>query len=454
MTIKLPELLLPAGDLSKAYTAFRYGADAIYCGLPMFSLRTRENAFTEEDLKEIISFSNKHNKKVYVTINVFPHQFLIKSFIKHLKFLETIKPNALILADPGVLNLAKQYAPSLELHLSVQSATVNVPGIQLWQSLGISRIILAREISLREVEIIHEQLPEMELEYFIHGSVCMAYSGRCLLSNFTGGGPANCGSCNHTCRWNYQIFDEEERQIDVSSHESIESKTGTGMPRSLRSFEQNALLEEEVRRGEMIPIEEDFHGTHIMSSRDMCMIEYLNNIILSGICSLKIEGRHKTSYYLATVTRAYRQALDDYKNGKEFNIDLWKEIHATANRGFFPGFSQGKPREGKDIQYESNRSSSDYVFCGIIKQKTDNRMEITVKHQIKDGDELQLLLPQMIDDIIITVNDLQFGTNKVDILHPGDERQIASIGYKVMNNNTKIDKIDIKEIFIRKKINN
>jgi U32 family peptidase len=442
----IPELLMPAGDLDKAYTAFRYGADAIYCGVPMFSLRTRENIFTESGLREIVQYAHKNGKKVYVTTNAFPHQYLIPLYEKHFRLLEEIKPDGIIFADLGVLSLANEFAPSIPKHLSVQTSTVNAPAIKLWKSLGVERIILAREMAIREVEQIHKLVPDMELEYFVHGAVCMAYSGRCLLSNFTGGRDANRGACNHTCRWNYRVYDEEGRQVDVSDHEikqkteARENKAGCGTgkcrdggekstmesARSIRDFENFKYVEEEERKGSMIPMEEDFHGTHIMSSKDMCMIEHLESIWQSGVCSLKVEGRNKTAYYCATIARAYRRALDDLAAGKPFDQGLWEEIHATANRGFFPGFLHGKPREGS-MQYEANRSVSKKEFCARVIDWKEGRVQIQVKNKIESGVELEFVMPDPSDDFLILAQDLCFGEESVSTLHGGNDNKIASL---------------------------
>jgi putative protease len=443
----LPELLMPAGDLDKAYTAFRYGADAIYCGVPMFSLRTRENIFTEENLAEIIKFAHKNGKKVYVTTNAFPHQNLIPMYEKHFKLLEKLKPDGIIFADLGVLSLAKEFAPSVPKHLSVQTSTVNTPAIKLWQYLGVERIILAREMAIKEVKKIHNLIPEMELEYFVHGAVCMAYSGRCLLSNFTGGRDANRGACNHTCRWNYQVYDEEGRKLDVSDHEdsrdltTCENKTEA---KSIRDFEKLNFVEEEERKGEIIPIEEDFHGTHIMSSRDMCMIEFLEIIQKAGVCSLKVEGRNKTAYYCATIARAYRNALDDLAAGKEFNENLWNEIHATANRGFFPGFLHGKPQTGA-MQYEANRSISQKEFCGVVKNWQNGRLEIQVKNRIDENSELEVVMPKIADDFSFIAEDLKFGEETVTVFHGGNDNAIATL---------KCEKEIPAGVFIRQKVKN
>ena len=422
----LPELLLPAGSKEKAFVAFRYGADAVYCGVPMFSLRTRENRVTEDDLREIIEFAKQNNKKVYATVNCFPHDFLIEALKKHLSFLEEVRPDGIIFADIGVLSLANEYAPSVPKHLSVQSSTVNIPAMTLWQKMGVCRVILAREMSIREVARVHAALPDLELEYFVHGAVCMAYSGRCLLSNFTSGRDANKGACNHTCRWNYRVFDEDGREVDVSLHEEQHSGCGEGKAKSIRDFEKLNFVEEEQRKGEIIPMEEDFHGTHIMSSRDMCMIEFLEDIQKAGVCSLKVEGRNKTEYYLATITRAYRRALDDLAEGKPFDQNLWNEVHATANRGFFPGFLQGKPQKG-DVQYEANNSKSFKEFCGVVKKWENGRAEIMVKNRIEAGSTLEFVFPNMQDDFSILAEEMQFGNEKTEVLHGGDENKIASI---------------------------
>lgn len=424
----LPELLMPAGSKQKALTAFRYGADAVYCGVPMFSLRTRENNVTEQDILDILEYARENGKKVYVTLNGFPHEFAIPSIIKHMQFLEEAKPDGIIFADLGVLALANEHAPSVPKHLSVQQSTVNIPAMKLWMQMGVERVILAREMAIKEVAKVHEALPELELEYFVHGAVCMAYSGRCLLSNFTGGRDANRGACNHTCRWNYKVFDEEGREVDVSDHENTGKKEAdtNAKPKSIRDFEELKFWEEEQRREQIIPVEEDFHGTHIMSSKDMCMIEELDKVWNAGVCSLKVEGRNKTAYYAATVARAYRKALDNLEEGKEFNEKLWEEIHATANRGFFPGFLNGKPRSADDIKYSANSSTAKKEFCGVVEKCENGRVFVTIKNRIDEGNILEVVMPKMEDDFSFVAKDLMFGTEKVSSLHGGDLNKIAS----------------------------
>ena len=367
--MKKPELLLPAWDLEKAYLAFKYWADAIYCGVPAFALRTRMNVFKEAEIKEIVEYAHKNDKKVYITLNAFPHQWLIALLEMHLEFLSKINPDWLIIADSWVLYLANKICPKIPKHLSVQASTVSESWMRFWYENWVRRIILAREIPINEVSKIKNLFPEMELEYFVHWAVCMAYSWRCLLSNFMAFRDSNRGMCAHSCRWKYRVFDEEWRQLtswDEDWKTIALPKWITGSVKgdvlSIRDFEQFQFWEEEKRQWDFIPVEQDFHWTHIMSSRDMCMIEYLKEIKESWISSLKVEWRNKTIYYLASVARAYRKALDDIEEGKKFDETLWNEIHSTANRWFFAWFLHWKPLiEGQ--QYEANRSISTHEFA-------------------------------------------------------------------------------------------
>jgi putative protease len=439
----IPELLMPAGSKKKAFTAFKYGADAVYMGVPMFSLRTRENNVTESDIREILEYAKNNKKKVYVTVNGFPHEFAIDQIKKHLIFLEEVKPDGIIFADIGVLSLANEFAPSIAKHLSVQTSTVNIPAMKMWMRMGVERVILAREMSIREVAKIHKELPDLELEYFVHGAVCMAYSGRCLLSNFTGGRDANRGACNHTCRWNYKVFDDEGREIDVSDHEQVKKEESCSS-KSIRDFEKLNFAEEGERKNEIIPIEEDIHGTHIMSSKDMCMIEDMEKIANAGVCSLKVEGRNKTEYYAATIARAYKKALKDFSESNLFDERLWDEIHATANRGFFPGFLNGKPRKGS-IQYESNKSTAFKEYCGEVISTENNKVEIIVKNKIDKGSEIEVVMPNIEDDFSFIVDKLFFGNKEVEVLHGGNNNKSA---YLVT------DKILPNGVFLRQRVKN
>ena len=439
--MKLPELLMPAGDIEKAYYAFRYGADAIYCGSPMFSLRTRMNTFTEENIKEITEYAHKNGRKVYVTMNGFPHEFMVETIKKHLQFLEKVKPDGIILADTGVLDLAHEYAPSVEKHLSVQTSTVNISSMKFWIKNGVKRIILAREMTLEETKKVHSALPDLDLEIFVHGAICMAYSGRCLLSNFMAARDANRGACAHSCRWNYRVYDENgyevtmsNRQLSASNKEDqkacknhqVKKLSGRkidideeGQSLNIHELEKKMHWEEEERKGEIIPVEEDFHGTHIMSSRDMCMIELLQDVIDAGVCSLKVEGRNKTIYYLATVTRAYRKALDNIRDGKAFNESLWREIHATGNRGFFAGFAKGKPQVSSE-QYEANLSYATHDFVGVVKEWKNGRLRFEVKNRIDVGDMIEFILPKIEDDFSLEAKNLVKSESSVEALHGGN----------------------------------
>lgn len=440
--MKLPELLMPGGSLEKARVAFRYGADAVYIGSPMFSLRTRQNKTREDDIEIIVKEAHEMGKRVYVTVNAFPHQSAIPAYRNHLKKLKEINPDGIIFADWGICALAREICPDIPLHLSVQSCTMNEPAIKQWQNLGVVRLITAREMSIAEVKQIHDLMPDLEIEYFVHGSVCMAYSGRCIMSAFTGGRDANAGTCNHTCRWNYRVKDEDGHEIDMGPHVANCVGCPDGKARSLESFEKNCVIEEEKRQGEDFPVEEDFHGTHIMSSRDMAMIEYLQPIIDAGVCSLKVEGRNKTAYYVATVTRAYRKALDNIAAGKKFDSYLWQELYASANRGFFPGFSQGKPQKG-DIQYEANRSHSTHKFVGRVVEWKNGMIEIIVKNLLQEGDEIEVVMPNMDDDFCFKATGMMFGDDFVDALHGGNNNKIARI---------KCKKEVPSGVFLRKKV--
>ncbi len=441
--MKLPELLLPGGSLEKARTAFRYGADAIYIGSPMFSLRTRQNRTTEDDIATIVKEAHDMGKMVYVTINAFPHQSAIPAYKKHLARLKEIKPDGIIFADWGICAMAREICPEIPLHLSVQSCTMNEPAIKQWLHLGVVRLITAREMSIAEVKQIHTLMPDLEIEYFVHGSVCMAYSGRCIMSAFTGGRDANAGTCNHTCRWNYKVKDEDGHEIDMGPHvANVLDDTKEGCPRSLESFEKNCNIEEEFREGEEFPVEEDFHGTHIMSSRDMAMIEQLKEIVEAGVCSLKVEGRNKTAYYAAIVARTYRKALDNIAAGKEFDPKLLDELRSSSNRGFFPGFAQGKPQKG-DIQYEANRSNSTHKFAGHVVAWKDGRAEIMVKNQLNEGDTIEVVMPSMDDDFTFKAEEMIFGENNVTSLHGGNDNEVATI---------KCEKEIPVGVFLRKRI--
>jgi len=326
-----PELLMPAGDMEKMQFAFQYGADAVYAGVPMLSLRARENSFSIESVREGVEYAKKLGKKIYLTVNIAPHNYKIPALLKALKPMAELKPDALIVSDPGVIMLCKETIPEVPIHLSVQANTVNWASAKYWHKQGIERIILSREISLPEVREIHEKNPGLELEYFVHGSICMAYSGRCLLSNYLTYRDANQGTCAHVCRWKYKAY-----------------------------------LEDQANPGKFMELDEDEHGAYIMNSKDMCLIEYLKELKDAGVSSFKVEGRNKTVFYVATIARTYRRAIDEMEAGKPFSPEHIKELAKASNRGFFPGFLMDNPRE-KAQEYEKNHTYQTHEFIGVVR---------------------------------------------------------------------------------------
>ncbi|MDP2642837.1 MAG: U32 family peptidase C-terminal domain-containing protein [Candidatus Peregrinibacteria bacterium] len=354
-----PELLAPAGNLEKVKIGLMYGADAFYMGMPSFSMRSRTNNFTQDSLMEAVDLIRKNHKTLYMTMNIYPRGNKIDAFKKHLAFVrETVKPDAIIVADPGVFELIKEHYPEVVLHMSVQANVLNYRAVEFWRKQGAERIILPRELMLSEINEIHQNVPNVELEFFVHGAICMAYSGRCLLSNYMTGRDSNQGICAHSCRWKYKVY-----------------------------------LEEEKRPGEMIPVDEDEHGTYFMNSKDMCLLPHIKDLYDSGICSFKIEGRNKSEYYLATVVKAYRKAIDEMLAGKEFDKTLIDEVESTANRGFIPGYLFGFPAKN-DIRYDAGNPLQKKKFMGMVleeKNKTDYVVDI--KNKLNVGEILEVMTP-------------------------------------------------------------
>ncbi|MFH1533383.1 MAG: U32 family peptidase C-terminal domain-containing protein [Nitrospirota bacterium] len=380
--MKKPELLVPAGNLDKLKIGLQYGADAFYLGLPTFSMRSGGQNFTEDELLEGVKLIRDAGKILYVTINIYPRGLKVEAFKHHIEFLrDKVKPDAIILADPGVLEIVREVYPEAEVHLSVQANVLNWRGVKFWQKQGVTRVILPRELMMKEIQVIHEKVPDMELEFFVHGAICVAYSGRCLLSAYMTGRDANQGQCAHSCRWKYR-------------------------------------LEEEKRPGEFMPIEEDEHGTHIMNSRDMCLLPYLKELMDAGICSFKVEGRNKTEHYLATVTRAYRKAIDDMVSGREFDESLVDEVKKTANRGFIPGFLKGFPGEG-NIYYEKNAPISTHKFIGIVREALgDDLYRVEIRNRLEKGEEVEVMT--LSDQFLMKVEEMFDMENEpVETVHGG-----------------------------------
>lgn len=412
-----PELLMPAGDIEKMKTAFQYGADAVYAGVPMLSLRARENKFDIEKVREAVQYAHSLGKKIYLTINIFPHNYKIPALKKALRPMAELKPDAFIVADPGVIMLCKEIAPEIPLHLSVQANNVNWASAQFWHKQGIERIILSREISINEIKEIHEKNPGLELEFFVHGSICMAYSGRCLLSNYLAYRDANQGTCSHSCRWEYKVY---------KAHDKNKTAEEEGISGGYKELDSDYYLEEVTRKGQYLKIDEDDHGTYIMNSKDMCLIEYLKELKEAGVCSFKVEGRNKTIYYVATVAKAYRKAIDDLEAGKAFDSNLVAELSKTSNRGFITGFLMNNPRE-KAQEYEKNFSRQTHEFIGVIrgiqKQGSLKKYEIEVKGRLDAPTNFEIITPTS----TISCNVSEFETmdgQKVLTVHPGQKEHV------------------------------
>nr|MDD3719835.1 U32 family peptidase C-terminal domain-containing protein [Candidatus Gracilibacteria bacterium] len=384
------ELLMPAGSMEKLKYAFAYGADAVYVGAPMFSLRARTNAFTLDSLQEAVNYTKNlpGDKKIYFTANIYAHNLKIKPFLAQFKKMYEMKPDAFIMADPGLIYLVRKEFPDAVIHLSVQANNTNWAQVEFWKSMGVKRIILSREISIKEMKEIHEAVPDIELEAFVHGAICMAYSGRCLISNYLSNRDPNQGTCSHSCRWEYKVFKDDKSEAEL--------EIATGRPEDYEELTGNFYLEERERPGDMMEIDEDQYGTYLMNSRDLMAIDYIKELKDAGIISFKVEGRNKTVNYLASVGSAYRQALDAIENGKEYDSKaLAEELFSIANRGYIPGFLAGNPNQNAQF-YEKNGTFGTKAFCGIIRGYDENEKlaRIEVKNRFNLNDEIEFINPK------------------------------------------------------------
>jgi len=382
------ELLMPAGDLEKLKFAFAYGADAVYVGAPMFSLRARTNAFTMETLKVAVDYAHHLGKKIYFTANIYAHNIKIKPFMAQFGKMYDMNPDAFIMSDPGLINIVRKQFPDAEIHLSVQANNTNWAQVEFWKEIGIKRIILSREISIREMKEIHEKVPGIELEAFIHGAICMAYSGRCLISNYLSNRDPNQWTCSHSCRWEYKVFKDERSEAEL---EAV-----TGRPDEYEELTGNFYLEEKERPGDMMEIDEDQYGTYLMNSRDLCAIDYVDDLADAGIISFKVEGRNKTVNYIASVGLAYREALDAVEKWESYDVNkLAEELFSIANRGYIPGFLAWNP--GANAQfYERNGGFQTKVFLGIVRNFDEKHSlaRIEVKNRFELWDTIEVVTPE------------------------------------------------------------
>jgi U32 family peptidase len=373
-----PELLAPAGTLKGLTYALAYGADAVYAGLPRYSLRVRNNDFDAARLASGIAAVHAQGRRLYLACNLMPHGAKLRTFIADLDPIVALGPDALILADPGLILLARERWPEVPIHLSVQANTLNAAAVRFWQAQGIARVILSRELSLDEIAEIRQACPDMELEVFVHGALCIAYSGRCLLSGWFNHRDANQGSCTNACRWEYRVANVGEGAT-TARHPAAD---------------EVYLLEEGERPGQFMPIFEDEHGTYIMNARDLRAVEHVGRLVAMGIDCLKIEGRTKSHYYAARTAQVYRQAIDDALAGRPFCPALLTDLEGLANRGYTQGFY--RRHAPADLQnYERGSSDNErQIFVGEVTGSAGNGWaEIDVKNRFGLGDELELLTP-------------------------------------------------------------
>lgn len=385
------ELLAPAGDLERLKIAFEYGADAVYLGGENFGMRSAAKNFSIDDIKEGADFAHKKGKKIFVTVNIIPHNEDFEGFKEYLIELEKVRVDALIAADPGVIQVIKETLPNMEIHLSTQANTTNYHSANFWYNQGVKRVVVARELSFEEIKEIREKTDKnMDIEAFMHGAMCISYSGRCLISNYMTGRDANRGSCAQSCRWKYSLVEEK-------------------------------------RPGEYFPVYEDEKGTFFFNSKDLCMIEYIPELINSGITSLKIEGRMKTAYYVATVVRAYRMAIDEYYK----NPDQWKfnpvwldELKKGSHRHFTTGFYNDKPGT-EEQNYASASYVRNYDFVGIVLDAPDKDGYVTVEQRNKMvvGDEIEIIGPYT-DTLLATIEEM-YDEEKNPITEAPHPRQLV-----------------------------
>ena len=399
---KKPELLLPAGSLSRLKTAVLYGADAVYSGTPDLSLRAK-SSFQMEELQEGIDYARNAGKKIYLTLNIFSRNKDIEKLANFIKTVKQLNPDGVIVSDPGVFDFIHSKLPKIPIHISTQANVCSALTVDFWKKMGASLCVLGREVSFNEIKEIRKACPDIKLEMFIHGAMCISYSGRCLISSFMASRSANQGACAHSCRWKYKTY-----------------------------------VEEELRPGQMYPIEEDERGTYLFNSKDLCLMPKLNEILSAGIDSLKIEGRNKTEYYVAQTARVYRQAIDDYyDNPKKWDSKKYmEELYTLQNRGYTAGFFDGIP-DDKAQDYNDTSSKSDYRNCGFVRENNGSEIVLELRHKLSKGDEIEFLSPLRFEPYKLKLGDIQPANSKktVESLSPGVANQAIKI---------KIKKSDIK----------
>lgn len=419
-TLRTPELLCPAGTFKNMQYAFAYGADAVYAGQARYSLRVRNNDFDEDNLRRGIEYAHSLGKKFYVVVNIQAHNAKLKTFIEDIRPVIEMKPDALIMSDAGMIMMVRENFPEMEIHLSVQANAVNWATVKFWKQMGVSRVIVSRELSLKEIKQIIDEVPGMEIEVFVHGALCMAYSGRCLLSGYINKRDANQGTCTNACRWSYNTYKAEEnvtgdivpvqnevQQFNPANTDSTQNADSKqietvnlngdvvmGDDYVQAPSDEVVLLEEQNRPGELMAMYEDEHGTYIMNSKDLRAVELVPELTAMGVHSLKIEGRTKSHYYVARTAQVYRQAIDDAVAGKPFDESLIGALDGLANRGYTEGFLRRHVHS--DYQnYEYGASKTDQQqFVAEVTDITDDRLTLEIKNKLEVGDTIEVMTPK------------------------------------------------------------
>ena len=416
-----PELLSPAGTLKNMRYAYAYGADAVYAGQPRYSLRVRNNEFDHENLQLGINEAHALGKQFYVVANIQPHNSKLKTFIRDMRPVVDMKPDALIMSDPGLIMMMREAFPDMPIHLSVQANAVNWATVKFWHQMGLTRAILSRELSLDEIEEIRMQVPEMELEVFVHGALCMAYSGRCLLSGYINKRDPNQGTCTNSCRWEYKVHEGKEDDVGQIVHrqepiavQKVDPTLGAGKP-----TDALVLLEESNRPGEFMTAFEDEHGTYIMNSKDLRAIAHVERLTEMGVHSLKIEGRTKSFYYCARTAQVYRQAIDDAAAGKPFDPALLDTLEGLAHRGYTEGFLRRHTHDDyQNYEYGYSISERQQFVGEFTGERKGPLAAVAVKNKFMTGDSLELMTPQ--GNINFTLEHMENGKGEAVGVAPGD----------------------------------
>jgi len=452
------ELLAPGGNLEKVKYAIEFGADAVYCGVPEYSLRTRINNFTAETLREAVLYVHQHKKKIYITLNIYAHNRHLKEIKKHLKFLKTLKIDGVIVSDPGIINLVKKYLPKADIHLSTQANAINIEAVKFWQSVGIKRVVLAREVTLSEIREIKKAVPKMELEYFIHGAMCMSYSGRCILSKWMNDKSANLGDCTQPCRWAYRPkFQISNDKLQIKSPPRLAETTARRREAGKIQNRKNNLDEaltmnviDDKDKFEM-ELEEDRHGTYFFNSRDLNLSAHIQDLAEAGVTSFKIEGRAKSVYYVSVVTRAYRKIMAALgkKDLKKIIASQQKELDQLVNRGYTVGFLLGAEPEHN---FEGKLSEAAYKFSGIVEgeKKIDGQIFniIFAHNEMFINDVIEAVTPEGNSKIKIK-KILNHKLEKVCEIHGGHSNRFLVQFDKILKENTLLRR---KIVFDKKRL--